>query len=118
MKKLVSSVLIIAMLAGCASYRPVVDTKGIDQSRYETDLKECQDLATQVNAGGEAAAGALMGAIFGALLGAAVGGRDMAGYGAGIGAVSGGGAGTATGMTGQIQVIKNCMIGRGYRVLR
>ena len=115
---MISCLVIFAMLSGCATYRPIVDTKGVDRNAYEADLKECQEYAKQVDPGNEAATGAMAGAAFGALLGAAIGGRGTAGYGARVGAAQGVGAGVAHGMAGQIQVIRNCMAGRGYRVLR
>ena len=32
--------------ASCASsYRPVIDMKGVDEAKFETDLAECRDLA-------------------------------------------------------------------------
>lgn len=117
-KKMIICVVVVSMLAGCATYRPIVDMKGVDRNAYEADLKECQEYAKQVDPGGDAATGAVAGAAFGALLGAAIGGRGSAGYGARIGAAQGVGAGAAHGLAGQIQVVRNCMVGRGYRVLR
>jgi outer membrane lipoprotein SlyB len=117
MKKLTCIALALSLTA-CATYRPIVDLKGVDQNAYENDLKECQALAQQVEPGKEMAGGAAIGAVFGALLGAAVGGRGMAGYGAKIGAVNGLGAGAASGTGGQLQTIRYCLVGRGYKVLR
>ena len=111
-------------LAGCAhSYEPIVDTKGVDQARYQQDLSECRDYADQVNVGGEAAAGTGIGALLGGALGAIAGafgggaGRGAA-LGAGVGGVAGGAQGTAGGVSGQKQVIANCLRHRGYAVLR
>lgn len=117
-KKMIICLLTVSMVAGCATYRPIVDMKGVDRAAYESDLKECQEYAKQVDPSGEAATGAAAGAVFGALLGAAIGGRGYAGYGARVGAAQGVGAGAAHGMAGQIQIVRNCMAGRGYRVLR
>lgn len=107
----------VSLLSACATHRPVIDTKGVDMNAYNTDLTECQKYAEQINPAATAAGGAAAGAIFGALLGAAIGGRGAAGYGAGIGAAQGTGAGAAGGAGKQIQIINNCMTGRGYRVL-
>jgi hypothetical protein len=109
--------------AGCAAYRPIVDMKGVDRNQYERDLAECQAYAEQVNVGGEAATGALIGGAFGAAMGLAVGALlGDPGEGAALGAVIGGGSGLASGAAegagGQVNVIRNCMMGRGYRVLR
>lgn len=118
MRKIVCSILIVTMVSGCASYRPIVDLKNVDRGAYEMDLKECQELAGQVDPAKEAATGAVVGAVFGALLGAAIGGRGGARMGGSIGAVEGVSAGAATGAGGQIMVVRNCMAGRGYKVLR
>ncbi len=112
------------LIAGCAqSYDPIVDTKGVDQARYEQDLAECRQYAEQVSPAGEAAAGGVLGAAFGAALGAVIGAfSGSAGRGAAIGAATGGVTGTAGGAVGGVEgqkdVIDNCLRGRGYSVLR
>jgi len=111
------------LLSSCATYRPIVDMQGVDHSRYEQDLAECQAYAAQINAGGEAVTGAIIGGVFGAVLGLAVGAiLGDPGEGAALGAIIGGGSGLASGAAeggrGQIDVIRNCLMGRGYRVLR
>lgn len=116
--------LVMAMLgfliSGCAttpSYRPVVDMQGVDANAYERDLVECKAYAAQVSPGQSAAAGAVVGTAFGALLGAAIGGRDNVGLGARVGAAQGLGVGAASGVSSQFDILKNCLRGRGYRVL-
>ena len=122
MKNIMLAVLILAISA-CATYRPIVDMKGVDQGRYEADLKECQVYAEQVSPAGHAAVGAGIGAGIGAVLGAIIGSFfGEAGRGAGMGAALGGAQGAigggAEGAQGQVNIIRNCMAGRGYRVLR
>lgn len=119
-----SKIIVIAMVGilvtGCAttpSYRPVVDMQGVDANAYERDLGECKAYATQVSPGQSAAAGAVAGAAFGALLGVAVGGRNNVGLGARLGAAEGVGVGAASGVASQFDIVKNCLRGRGYRVL-
>lgn len=121
----IAAVLLAVALAGCAGYRPIVDMKGVESAKYEADLKECQAYAEQVDVGGSGLGGAAIGAGLGAVLGAIIcsplGSRaagQCAGIGAGAGGVSGAAQGTAYGAGGQMQVIKNCMAGRGYKVLR
>lgn len=120
MKRLLSIILCIA-LTGCAgaSYRPLIDSAGVDMNRYEADLSTCQNYAGQVaGAADHAAIGAGIGAALGFAL-AAIGGR---GYDRGrsaaasglLGAASGAGAGESS----QRDVIRRCMSGRGYRVLQ
>lgn len=106
------------LLSACASYRPIVDMKGVDSARYETDLAECQRYADQLSPGAHAAAGAGIGAIIGGAIGAILCGRDCANAGAGIGAVQGVAAGGAEGASGQVDIIRRCMTNRGYAVLR
>ena len=113
-----------AMLAACAqSYQPIVDTKGQDLSKYQVDLAECRQYAEQVNVGGEAVGTAIAGAAIGAALGAALGAvTGRAGLGASYGAAYGGTSGMAAGginaATSQIGIIRRCLAGRGYNVLR
>ncbi len=110
--------VLIGLLSGCAGYRPVVDMRDVtDRGQYERDLADCQNYAAPVSPGASAGAGALFGAFIGAALGAAVGDRDLALDVARIGAVEGAIAGGAAGADTQIQIIRNCMSGRGYVVL-
>lgn len=111
------AIVIASILSACTNYRPIIDTKGQDMTRYEQDLKECQDLAHQVNATGNAAIGAGITAALGAAIGAIAGNGSSAAIGAGIGAVSGGTAGGLNGANKQKSVIQQCLVGRGYRVL-
>lgn len=114
----ISYALIACIISGCATYRPIVDMAGVDQSQYERDIIECQGYAGGVDPAGQAIGGALIGGIFASLLGAALCGRDCARTGAAVGVVQGAGAGAAESTLGQVGVIKNCMSGRGYKVLR
>jgi len=116
-----ATILILALLAGCATgrgsganYNPIVDRPG---PNYATDLAECQAHATKVmSAADGAVAGAVAGALFGALMMAAVGGsrRD----GAWVGALSGGTSAAAEAEGGQRGIITRCLAGRGYSVLQ
>ena len=132
MKRTVIAVVTASLLAGCA-VAPVarddyslIDPRGVDIARYRQDYADCAALANQTRPEDRAAVGAVggaaLGAAFGALLGAAICGRDCAGYGAGIGAASGvahgavGGA--ASGVHEQQMVLRRCLAGRGYNVIR
>ena len=116
MKKYLAMLALALLMVGCAGYRPIVDMKGVDQARYEQDLKECQQYAEQVNVAGETAVGGGIGAVLGGAIGAVGSGR--AGTGAAVGAITGAAAGAGGAASGQKQVINRCMTGRGYRVLR
>ena len=95
----------------------IIDEKGVDQARYQQDLAECQGYSEQVKTGEKAARGAASGAAVGGAIGAIVGNSDSAAQGAGVGAVSGGARGLSRGEQDEIRVVKNCLRGRGYRVL-
>ena len=112
--------LMLALTAGCAStYRPLVDTKGVDMNRYEADLRECREYTQQlVGPGEQAATGAVVGAATGALVTRIVD-RDLnRGPNTRLGALLGAVGGLARGAQEQYAVIRNCMAGRGYRVLQ
>lgn len=108
----------LVVLTGCAAHRPIVDMKGVDQAKYETDLKECQQYADEaLGIGSGAAIGAVAGAVLGEVLARAGGGMRQRGQIAGAGAVLGGASGAAAGAKQQRQVVQRCLSGRGYNVL-
>lgn len=116
-KFLLASVLIALLLSACASKRVIVDTKGVNMSRYEQDRAECEAYASQVNTGTEVVKSGGFGAAIGAALAAIFGNsRDVA-RGAGAGGVVGGARGAVKGENEKEQVLRNCLRGRGYRVL-
>lgn len=105
-------------LAACTTTKEIIiDKQGVDMSRYNQDLAECKTYANEVRTGSKATRGAVTGAVVGGLIGAAVGNSSDAGRGAGVGAVSGGARGVREGEQTEVQVVKRCLIGRGYRVL-
>lgn len=116
-------VMALALAACASSYDPIVDTRGVSEAQYRADLADCRAYADQVSPVAEAGGGALMGGAIGAALGAIAGAfTGDPGGGAAIGAAVGGaGGGIKGGLHGaedQRQVIRNCMSGRGYNVLR
>jgi len=124
-KKLIfQPILFIFFLTSCAttsdglpSTRVITDTQGVEIQKYNQDLYACRQYAAQVNVGSDALAGLVAGAIFGAAIGAAIGNSDTAERGASVGAVSGVTEGASDALSEQDMVIKNCLIGRGYKVL-
>lgn len=120
MRKL--SVLLAAlMISGCATtvgsdYVPLIDQPG---PNFAKDLAECQQYAKgEASAAEMAAAGAVVGAVLMAVVSALVLDQSADRGSLALGALSGaaGGAGSAT--VNQESIIKNCMNGRGYKVLR
>lgn len=122
MKKITLSAISISLimtLTACAgsSYRPIVDTYGQDMSRYEEDLRQCQELAKQVDTASTTVASAGISAAIGAAIGAIVGNSSTVGQGAAIGAITGGTSGGLSGNEKQKHIIQQCLSNRGYRVL-
>lgn len=125
MKRGLAAVLTASLLAACSSYsQPMVDTRGVDSTRFSQDQYECQQYAAQVSPVGDAAVGALGGAAAGAALGAitgallgGVGAGEAAAFGAATGGAVGLGGGAVTGVNNQNDVYRRCMAGRGYNVL-
>lgn len=119
----ISILTLAAGLAACAqTYQPVVDTKNVDNAKYQQDLAECRRYAEQVNPYERGAMGTLLGAAGGAALGAVTGAvvgspGTGAAIGAGAGGLTGAAIGGATGVEQQKQIIDNCLKNRGYAVL-
>lgn len=105
----------VAALIGCAAYPdPIIDTKGVDMEQYQQDLAECQTfkqpIQTEVGAAKGAAAGAAVGGATGAVTGNAA-------EGAAVGAIAGAARSAQLSEREKQQVVKNCLRGRGYKVL-
>ncbi|MGQ0529288.1 MAG: glycine zipper family protein [Panacagrimonas sp.] len=107
----------ISLLFGCASQNVIVDTKGVDLSRYQQDRSECESYAGQVSTGTQVAKSAGFGAAVAAAVGAIFGNSRTVGQAAGAGGVVGGAKGAVKGENEKEQVLRNCLRGRGYRVL-
>lgn len=104
------------VLAACSSAPgPIVDTKGVDMTRYRADLADCETYAEQVRMERGVVKGAAGGAAVGAATGAILD-KDVGEY-AGVGAVAGGAKSAVRADREKSQVVKNCMRYRGYRVL-
>lgn len=113
------SITLLITLGGCAGEKAIVDTKGVSPSQYEQDVSECTEYADEVELAGKTAAGAVTGAVVGAALGGIWDGYRGASVerGAASGAVLGGAGGATSGASERKRVIRNCLQGRGYRVL-
>ena len=121
--KLVLVFSLSLLVTGCAGGRslvdaPIIDRKGVDMNQYYADKAECEAYATEVNTGEKVTRGVIGGAVVGGAIGAIVNrGSNSAERGAGVGAVTGGVRGTQEGIQEQERVVKQCLRGRGYRVL-
>jgi outer membrane lipoprotein SlyB len=118
MKRQIAIAATLLVLAGCTTTDEIIiDQKGVNMSSYEKDLAECKTYAASVKTGEKTAKGAASGAVVGGLIGAITGGGSGAAQGAGVGAVGGGARGAIEGEETEVQVVKRCLSGRGYRVL-
>ena len=109
---------VLLSLAACTTTDEIIiDKKGVDMSRYSADLADCRSYATEVKTGEKGVRGAASGAVVGGAVGAILDGGDGAARGAGVGAVTGGAKGVSQGEREEMQVVKRCLSGRGYRVL-
>lgn len=119
MYRLIMLLLLPALVPGCRATddRPIVDMQGVSVAQYQADLTECQAYADEVEAGRQVARGAVGGAVVGGAVGAVVGNSNTAQRGAGAGAVLGASRSAGNAMNERERVIRNCLRGRGYRVL-
>ncbi|MEZ9699930.1 glycine zipper family protein [Vibrio sp. 10N.261.46.E12] len=125
---------VILLLASSAAFanQVIVDTTGVDETKYHADLYECQQYAQQVKPEevdslgkyivGSTTKGAALGALGGAVSGGS--GHDGTKAGAGIGIISGALKHGAQKRQSEelseqqkFQVNRNCMLNRGYAVL-
>ena len=108
-------IILLAALTGCAAHPdPIVDMKGVDPERFARDRAECEEYTEQILVSQGVAKGTAVGTAVGAAAGAING--DV-GRGAANGALYGG---TRSGLEAdrdKQRVFKNCLRGRGYRVL-
>ena len=114
----VAVIFVLLSIAACTTTDEIIiDRNGVDMSRYEQDLAECRGYATEVKTGEKGVRGAVSGAAVGGAVGAVLDGAEGAGRGAGVGAITGGAKGVSQGEREEVQVVKRCLRGRGYRVL-
>lgn len=115
--------LLFSVLTSCSTIdnltanSPIIDTQGVSMARYEQDLIDCQSYADEAAVTQKAVIGAVTGAAVGGVFGAVVGNSRAAQRGAGVGTIGGGARGISAGLRERERVIKNCLTGRGYRVL-
>ena len=117
-----SSLLLLAGLLSGTSWvnaeEFTLDTKDVDMSNYYKDLQECKTFAEKKSVAGDALSGAVAGAAVSAVIGAAVGdSSEWASGGAKWGAIEGAAEGAWSGYEKKRSLVRNCLIGRGYKVL-
>ena len=109
-----AALLAIALTACAANPKPIIDTKGVDPELYAQDMAECEVYTEEIIVAAGAAKGTAAGVAVGAAAGVVTGdvGRSAA-----LGGISGGTRSALDADREQQHVWKNCMRGRGYRVL-
>ena len=95
----------------------IIDTRGVDESAFKTDYSECSDFAKNIDLTERTLKqGAVAGAT-GAAVGAIIGGEETAKKIGGSAAVLNAVEANLDGRNEQAKIIKNCLRGRGYKVL-
>ena len=95
----------------------IIDTRGVDESVFKKDYSECSDFARNVDLTERTLKqGAVAGAT-GAAVGAIIGGEEAAKKIGGSAAVLNAVEANLDGRNEQAKIIKNCLRGRGYKVL-
>jgi hypothetical protein len=114
---ILTPIMAAVVFAGCAAHPdPIIDTKGVDPDMLAQDWDECEAFTKEIDIATGVAKGSALGGAVGAATGA-VSNRREVDEAAGIGAIYGG---TRSGLDADREkqkVFKNCMRGRGYRVL-
>ena len=109
--------MVAVAIAGCAAHPdPIIDTKGVDPERLAEDWAECEAYTEEIVTAQGVAKGAAAGAAVGAATGA-VSNRSEIDEATGLGAIYGGARSGLDADREKQKVFKNCMRGRGYRVL-
>ena len=103
------------LLVGCAN-EPIVDRRGVDAGKYQSDLAECRSYAAQIDTAGETAKAGAIGVAVGASVGAILGDSHDAERGAAVGAVAGAAKGFSKAEHRKEEVLYQCLKSRGYSV--
>lgn len=117
-----AAIVAVAMLTGCAApptrWEPMVDG-GRGTPQYTEDLVACQRYAdTQPDPADAGMGAALVGGLLGLVVSDWLGGTGKVNAATAIGVGAASGAQAANAAAGSRQMImRNCMIGRGHRVL-
>lgn len=106
------------LLAACSqSNRVIIDREGVDMSQYHQDLNACRVYAEEVHTGQQVAGSAAGSAVIGAAIGAIVGDSRTVAKAAGVGGVTGAARGAGRAAQEKSRIVRNCLRGRGYKVL-
>lgn len=115
MHPIVLILMTTAVTCGCTAHpEPIIDTRGLNMAVYDSDMADCETYGQLIKIEQGVVKGAAAGAAAGTATGAISG---HAGSGAGYGAIFGAAESARLNDREKQRVVKNCMRGRGYRVL-
>ncbi|MDJ0929035.1 MAG: glycine zipper family protein [Gammaproteobacteria bacterium] len=114
MHRILVAVATLGLAACYGTPGPIIDTQGVNMAQYEQDLADCEVYRDEVNTAAGVAKGTAAGAAVGGATGAITG---RPGEAAGVGAIWGGARSAQLNDREKDRVVKNCLRGRGYRVL-
>lgn len=114
MHRLLLGIAALGLAACYGTSGPIIDTQGVNMAQYEQDLAACEAYRDEVNMAAGVAKGTAAGAAVGGATGAITG---RPGEAAGVGAIWGGARSAQINEREKSRVVKNCLRGRGYRVL-
>jgi len=112
----VFSIISLFGLTACSNHNKVIiDPHGVDMSKYQRDLKICEEISMQVDS--KTGSRAVGGAVVAGTVGAIVGNSDTARTAGSVGFVTGLVKGSSATRAERMRVVKNCLRNRGYSVL-
>ena len=95
----------------------IIDTRGVDESVFKKDYSECSDFAKNIDLTERTLKQGAVAVATGAAVGAIIGGEEAAKKIGGSAAVLNAVEANLDGRNEQAKIIKNCLRGRGYKVL-
>ena len=95
----------------------IIDTRGVDESVFKKDYSECSDFAKNIDLTERTLKQGAVAGVTGAAVGAIIGGEEAAKKIGGSAAVLNAVEANLDGRSEQAKIIKNCLRGRGYKVL-
>ena len=95
----------------------IIDTRGVDESVFKKDYSECSDFAKNIDLTERTLKQGAVAVATGAAVGAIIGGEEAAKKIGGSAAVLNAVEANLAGRNEQAKIIKNCLRGRGYKVL-
>lgn len=110
-------ILLSLLLTACSPNRVIVDRENIDSVQYQKDLDACQAYAEEVDTRKKVTTSAVGSAVVGAVIGAIAGDSKTVAKAAGIGGVAGAAGGARSASQEKERVVRNCLRGRGYKIL-